>query len=95
VLLNLLLSMLWFASLVMMVVGLFWALVAFGALVEGGIALFVLFNGYSPVGIAGPLLGLAVSLCNFNLVSGSFEMFALALMTASLMSGDDETSDPP
>ena len=85
ILFNLLAAFLWFISFIWVLIGLLWGLVALVALVQGAIALFVMVKGYSPVGIAGPLLGIGVSLCNFNFFAGSIEVLVLLLMIGALV----------
>jgi hypothetical protein len=85
VLFNLLVAFMWFISLVWVLVGLFWALVGLMALVEAAIAVFVLVKGYTPLGIAGPVIGIGVSVCNFNFMGGGLEAFALVLMIVGLV----------
>lgn len=85
VLFNLILAFVWFLSLIIALIGVLWGLVGLVAVVEAVIAVFILVKGYSPVGIAGPLIGIGVSLCNFNLVGGAMEVLVLALMIGSLV----------
>lgn len=86
VLMNLLLAFMWFLSLVWVLVGLLWALLGLVVLVEGAIAVFVLIKGYSPVGIAGPVIGLIASMFNFNLFMGlPLEFLVLILMIVALV----------
>lgn len=85
VLLNLFVAFIYFISLIWVLVGLLWGLVALGALIEGLVAVFVLVKGYSPVGIVGPLLGLGVSVCNLNFMGGMLEMLVLMVMIAALV----------
>lgn len=82
---NLLVAFMWFLSLVWVLVGVLWMLVGLVALVEAAIAVFVLVKGYTPVGIAGPLLGIGVSLFNFNVMGGGLEVFVLVLMIVGLV----------
>ncbi|MCA9492104.1 MAG: hypothetical protein KC621_19360 [Myxococcales bacterium] len=90
VLFNLVLAFIWFISFVLLLVGIAWGLVALVALVEGALALFVVFKGYSPVGIVGPLLGIGVSICNFNFFGGMIEMVVLMLMIGALVVRNNE-----
>jgi hypothetical protein len=46
-------------------------------------------RGESTVGIAGPLLGLAVSLCNVNMVSGTLELLAMGLILGSVLGREE------
>lgn len=90
VLFNLVLAFIWFIGFVWVLVGLAWALVGLVALVEGVIAVFVIVKGYSPAGIVGPLLGLGVSICNFNFFGGMIEMVVLMLMVGALVVRNNE-----
>lgn len=92
VLFNLGMSFLWFISFIWVLVGVLWGFVGLVAVVEACIAVFVLIKGYSPVGLAGPLVGLFVSLCNFNFMGGTIELMALGLLVGALVMRGNETA---
>lgn len=90
VLFNLVLAFIWFISFVLLLVGIAWGLVALVALIEGIIAVFVIVKGYSPAGIVGPILGIGVSVCNFNFFGGMIELVVLMLMVGALVVRNNE-----
>ena len=82
---NGLLSFIYVLSLVWVCVGVLWfipALLAVGVFACGVGALVV---GYRPYFLAGPLVSLFVSVCNFNIIGLTLDMSALALMGVALM----------
>ncbi len=94
VLFNLLLAFVWFISLIWVLVGVLWGLLGLVALVEAGIAVFILVRGASPLGIAGPVIGLVVSLCNFNFFLGvGAEVIVLCLLIGALVMRSNEDKE--
>lgn len=88
---NLFLAFIWFLSLVWVLVGVLWAGLGLVLLVEGAIAVVVLIRGYSPLGLAGPIVGMLCSLCNFNFFFGvSMEMVVLVLMIVAMVMRNQE-----
>lgn len=85
VLFNLLVAFMWFITMIWVLVGLLWAVVGLVALVEGGLAVFTMVKGSSPVAFVGPILGLGVSLFNFNVMGGGLEVFVLVLMIVGMV----------
>jgi hypothetical protein len=93
VLWSLLMCFLWFISLIWVLVGLLWALLGLVVLVEGAIAVFILIKGYSPVGIAGPVIGLIASVFTFNIFGGAIEFLVLALFVGALVMRQNEDKE--
>lgn len=94
VLFNLFMAFIWFISLIWVLIGLLWGLIALAAVVEACVAVFVIVRGYSPFALAGPILGMIVSVCNFNLFFGlGIEMIVLVLfIVAMVLRGQEDAA---
>jgi hypothetical protein len=70
----------WVLALIWVLVGALWLVPLGLALFELGIAVASIVFGYSRAGVAAPLIGLFVSLCNLNPVAMLLELLNLVLM---------------
>lgn len=90
--LNGLWSLIWVGSLIWVCVGVFWFVPMFLALVVAGIGVAMMVLGHQQWGIAGPVLSLVASFCNFNVMGVMFDMVTLALMIGSLVMRNQENA---
>lgn len=73
----------WIFALIWFLVGALWLVPLVLAVVQVGLALASLVFGNHRAVVLGPLLGLFVSLCNFNLPAMMLELLNLGLMVGS------------
>lgn len=85
VLWNLVLTLMWFFSLIWVLIGLFWGLVGVAVLVQAGVCIYVLVRGYTPVAFVAPIIGLVASMTNFNVCGGVLEVLVLMLVVVGLV----------
>lgn len=87
---NGVISFLWILSLIWFLVGFLWFVPLFIALAEGVLALVFLALGHNKAAIAGPLLGMCASVCNFNFIGIMIDFCAIALIVGGYISRAQE-----
>lgn len=83
---NLFMSGLWFLGFVLLLVGVLWLVPMGLAVLQLVLAVLNLVVGYNKGVIASPLIGMFVSLCNFNVFGFGLELVNLGLAVGSMMS---------
>ncbi|MEZ4239948.1 MAG: hypothetical protein R3F59_28115 [Myxococcota bacterium] len=80
---NVVAAVAWILSFFLFLVGFLWVIPLVLAFVQIGIALVSLAFGNHRAVVAGPLIGLFVSLCNLNVPAMMLELLNLGLMVGS------------
>ena len=97
-LLAVLLNLLWcgfmFLSWVWALVGFWWLLLAGVALLELGMAHYVLVRGATPGAVGGSLLGIVLAVLALNPVSAMMELLALVMFVTARSSTHAERMTP-
>jgi hypothetical protein len=77
---NMFMSAVWFLSLIWVCVGAFWLIPGLLSLAYAGLGVYLVATGRQlKLAAFGPLLGLAISLMNLNILGGSLDLLALVL----------------
>lgn len=87
---NSLISMMWILALIWVLVGFIWFIPLILALVEIALAITFLVLGHNKGAIAGPIIGIIVSMCNFNFFALMIDAFALMLVIGGYVSRAQE-----
>jgi hypothetical protein len=80
----------WILSLIWVLIGLLWFIPLILVLVQFVLAIVFLVTGHNKGVVAAPLIGLFVSMCNFNIFGGMLEVLNLCLMIASYVMRSNE-----
>ncbi len=81
---NILMSGIWFLSLVWVLIGIMWLVPMALAVVEILLACGMLIVGFNRAAPVVPLLGMFISVCNFNIIGFGLELMALLLMVGAI-----------
>ncbi|HHO53093.1 MAG TPA: hypothetical protein ENK18_20020 [Deltaproteobacteria bacterium] len=87
---NGLVALLWILALIWLLVGVLWFVPLFLALVEMGLAITLLVLGHNRGAISGPIIGIIVSMCNFNFFALTIDLLALMLVIGGYVSRAQE-----
>ncbi len=87
---NGLLSLFWILAMVWVCIGVIWLVPLVLAVVVFGIGIASLALGHQKWTIAGPILSMIVSMCNFNIFGLMFDFVALGLMAGSMFQRQQE-----
>ena len=83
-------SALWVLAYWWMIVGLLWLVPLALGLVNLALSLFSVARGHHRLALAGPCVGLFVSLCNFNFLSMFIDLLGFALMLGASVARSTE-----
>lgn len=87
---NVVVAAIWILSFWWLLVGFLWLIPLALAVVNLGLALFSLVKGHHRAALGLPLLGLFVSLCNFNFIAMFMDLLILGVMIAGYVAHSSE-----
>lgn len=87
---NVVMAILWFLSLFWALIGILWLIPMVLALLNLIFAIFTIVGGHHRFSVAGPLVGLFVSLCNFNFLAMFLDLLVLGLVIAGYVARSSE-----
>jgi hypothetical protein len=87
---NGLMSFIWFFSLIWVCVGMLWLIPMVLAIVVFGMGVATMALGHQKWAVAGPVISLIVSICNFNIFCIMLDLVSLGLIAGSLFQRQQE-----
>lgn len=81
---NMLMSLIWFAAMVIIVIGCCWAVVGMVLLVELVLIIAAFVTGFRPWVLVIPVIGIICSLSNFNFPSLVLEIVSMVMMVVAM-----------